>query len=49
MSNSYLIKELNIYDIDNKIIKDTFKDTFFFINPLKSLLKSKFFNAKLYL
>jgi len=37
--NSYLIKELNIYDINNKIIKDTFKDAFFFINFLKPLTK----------
>ena len=39
MSNSYLVKELNIYNINNKIIKDAFKDTLFFINPLRPLLK----------
>jgi len=38
-SNSYLIKELNIHDIDNKIIEDAFKDALFLINPLKSLPK----------
>ena len=37
--NSYLIKKLNIRNIDNKIIKDTFKDTLLFINPLKPLPK----------
>jgi hypothetical protein len=35
--NSYLVKELNIRDVDNKIIKDAFKDAFSFTNPLKSL------------
>ena len=39
MSDSHSIKELNIHDIDNKIIKDTFKDAFSFTNPLKSLPK----------
>ena len=39
VSNSYSVKELNIHDIDNKIIKDAFKDTLFFINFLKSLPK----------
>jgi len=38
-SNSYLVKELNIRDIDNKIIKDAFKDALFLINPLKFLPK----------
>ena len=38
-SNSYLVKELNIRDIDNKIIKDAFKDTLSFTNPLESLFK----------
>jgi len=38
-TNSYLVKELNIRDINNKIIKDAFKDAFSFINPLKSLPK----------
>jgi len=37
--NSYLVKEFNIYNIDNKIIKDAFKDAFFFTNFLKFLLK----------
>jgi hypothetical protein len=38
-SNSYLVKELNIRDINNKIIKNTFKDTLSFTNPLKPLPK----------
>ena len=38
-SNSYLVKKLNIYNINNKIIKDTFKDTLSFINPLRPLPK----------
>ena len=38
-SNSYLVKELNICDINDKIIEDTFKDIFSFTNPLKSLPK----------
>ena len=38
-SNSYSVKELDIYNIDNKIIKDAFKDTLSFINPLKPLPK----------
>jgi len=37
--NNYLIKELNIYNIDNKIIKDAFKDTLSFTNFLKPLFK----------
>jgi len=37
--NSYLVKEFNIRNIDDKIIKNTFKDTFFIINFLKSLPK----------
>jgi hypothetical protein len=36
-SNSYLVKELNIRDVNNKIIKDTFKDTLSFTNPLEYL------------
>ena len=36
-SNSYLVNELNIRDINNKIIKNAFKDALFFINFLKSL------------
>jgi len=36
-SNSYLVKELNIRNINDKIIKDAFKDALFFTNPLKSL------------
>ena len=38
-SNSYLVEELNIYNINNKIIKNTFKDTLSFINPLGPLPK----------
>jgi len=37
--NSYLVKEFNIRDVDDKIIKDAFKDALFFINFLKSLPK----------
>jgi len=39
ISNSYLVKKLNIRDINNKIIKDAFKDTLSFINSLRPLLK----------
>ena len=37
ISNSYLVKELNIYNVNNKIIKDAFKDALSFTNPLESL------------
>jgi len=37
--NSYLVKELNIRDIDDEIIKDAFKDALSLINFLKSLPK----------
>ena len=37
--NSYLVKELNIHNINNEIIKDTLKDALSFINPLKPLPK----------
>jgi len=37
--NSYLVKELNIYNVDNEIIKDVFKDALSFINPLRPLPK----------
>jgi hypothetical protein len=39
ISNSYLVKELNIYNVNNKIIKDAFKDALSFTNPLESLPK----------
>ena len=39
ISNSYLVKEFNTRDINNKIIKDAFKDALSFTNPLKSLPK----------
>jgi hypothetical protein len=39
ISNSYLVKEPNIRDINNKIIKDAFKDALSFTNPFKSLPK----------
>jgi len=39
ISNSYLVKELNMRDINNKIIKDAFKDALSFTNPLGSLPK----------
>ena len=38
-SNSYLVEELDMRDINNKIIKDAFKDTLFFTNPLGLLPK----------
>ena len=38
-SNSYLVKELNIHNINNKIIKDTMKNTLSFTNPLGPLPK----------
>ena len=38
-SNSYLVKELNIYNVNNKRIKNTFKDALSFTNFLKSLPK----------
>jgi len=39
ISNSHLVKEFNKRDIDDKIIKDAFKDAFSFTNPLESLPK----------
>ena len=36
-SNSYLVKELNMRDVDDKIIKDAFKDALSFTNPLEYL------------
>jgi len=36
-SNSYLVKELNMHNINDKIIKDAFKDALSFTNSLKSL------------
>ena len=39
ISNSYLVKELNIRNVNNKIIKDAFKDALSFTNPLGSLPK----------
>jgi len=36
-SNSYLVEELNMRDIDNKIIEDAFKDALSFTNSLGSL------------
>ena len=38
-SNSYLVKELDIHNINNKIIKDAFKDILSFTNPLGPLPK----------
>ena len=38
-SNSYLVKELNIRNINNKKIKDAFKDTLSFTNFLGLLPK----------
>jgi len=39
MSNSYLVKELNMRDINNKINKNAFKDALSFTNSLKSLFR----------
>jgi hypothetical protein len=39
ISDSYLVEELNMHNINNKIIKDAFKDALFFINLLRFLLK----------
>ena len=39
ISNSYLVEELDIYNINDKIIKNAFKDIFSFINPLGPLPK----------
>jgi hypothetical protein len=36
-SDSYLVKELNMRNVDDKIIKDTFKDALSFTNPLEYL------------
>ena len=33
-SDSYLIEEFNMHDINNEIIKDIFKDTLSFTNSL---------------
>ena len=35
--NSYLVKELNTRDVNDKIIKDAFKDALSFTNPLEFL------------
>ena len=35
-SNSYLVKELNMRDVNDKIIKDAFKDALSFTNHLGS-------------
>ena len=39
ISKSYLVKEPNIRNVNNKIIKDAFKDALSFTNPLESLPK----------
>jgi len=36
-SDSYLVEKLNTRNVNNKIIKDAFKDALSFTNPLKSL------------
>ena len=38
-SDSYLVEELNIRDINDKIIENAFKDTLSFTNPLGPLPK----------
>ena len=42
-SNSCLVKKLNIRDVDDKIIKDAFKDALSFTNLLGSLPKESAF------
>jgi len=37
MFDSYLVNELNMRDVNNKIIKNAFKDALSFTNPLASL------------
>ena len=37
--NSYLVKELNMYSVNNKIIKNALKDALAFTNSLGSLPK----------
>jgi len=39
ISDSHLVKELNIRDVDDKIIEDAFKDALSFIDFLGSLPK----------
>ena len=39
ISNSYLVKESNIYNVNDKIIEDAFKDALSFTNPLGFLPK----------
>ena len=39
ISDSHLVEELNIHNINNKIIKNAFKNALFFTNPLGSLPK----------
>ena len=41
--NGYLVKELNIRDVNDKIIKDAFKDAFSFTNPLGFLPRESAF------
>ena len=38
-SDGYSVEELNIYNINNKIIEDAFKDTLSFTNSLGLLFK----------
>ena len=38
-SDSYSVEELNIHNVDNKIIKNAFKDTLSFTDPLRPLPK----------
>ena len=39
VSDSYLVEELNIHNIDNEMIKDAFKNAFLFTNSLGPLPK----------
>ena len=39
VSNSYLVEELDMHNVDNKIIKDVFKDTLSFTDSLGLLFK----------
>ncbi len=38
-SDGYLVKEFNMYNVNNKIIEDVFKDTFSFTDFLGPLFK----------
>ena len=43
ISNSYLVKKLNTRDVNDKRIKDAFKDALSFTNSLESLPREQAF------